>query len=154
MTIRRVHIYENLAWLNGLAADDANSALLSCCGSREWARQMADVRPFAMIESVFASAGDVWRSISTPDRLEAFTGVMKESVPCAPDADGKLLAAARRYRDKFGFDFVIYRNGKSASELGAICEARLRNSVETELSIAAAEQIKTTEARLAVLLEK
>ena len=58
------------------------------------------------------------------------------------------------YEDKFGFIFIVCATGKSADEMLAICRARLGNSVETELQIAAEEQPKITEIRLNKLLEK
>src|SRR5690349_14163337 len=48
-----IPVYKNLAWLNGLPAEDAESEFLNCCGSTEWARRMAAARPFAMLDELF-----------------------------------------------------------------------------------------------------
>ena len=58
------------------------------------------------------------------------------------------------YEERFGFIFIVCATGKSAKEMLAICKARLGNSVETELRLAAVEQEKITEIRLTKLLEK
>lgn len=132
-----VQIYKNLSRLNALGSDEAEAAFLACCGSREWARRMANACPFAMIENVFTEATRIWNSLSTLDRLEAF----------------RLADANAAYSDKFGFGLVIFKNGKSGDELAAIARARLGNSTETELKLADAEQQKIIEARLAAMLE-
>jgi 2-oxo-4-hydroxy-4-carboxy--5-ureidoimidazoline (OHCU) decarboxylase len=60
----------------------------------------------------------------------------------------------RLYHEKFGFIFIISATGKTAEEVLAIAKARVRNSVETELKIAAEEQNKITQLRLTKLLER
>ena len=51
------------------------------------------------------------------------------------------------YFDRFGFIFIICATGKSAAEMLQQLRARLRNSRETEIAIAAAEQQKITDLR-------
>ncbi len=58
------------------------------------------------------------------------------------------------YEERFGFIFVVCADGKSSNELLSICRARLRNSAETELQIAAEEKLKIIEVRLAKVLER
>ena len=58
----------------------------------------------------------------------------------------------REYEDKFGFIFIVCATGKPAAEMLDILRERLRNDIETELSIAAAEQAKITELRLKKLV--
>lgn len=170
-------IYKNLSWLNELTADEAESIFRDCCGSSEWARRMSAARPFAMLENLFKSADDIWFSLSSVDHLEAFASHPKiGSKKAAPKQQRKsaewssseqsgmdaatenvrngLAEANRLYLKKFGFIFIICATGKSADEMLAICKARLRNSVATELQIAAEEQRKITEIRLNKLFEK
>ena len=170
-------IYKNLAWLNDLIYAEAEKTFLDCCGSTEWARQMADARPFAMLEHLFTLAESKWFSLSPADHLEAFAAhpkigskkaAEKQQARSAQWSAGEqasvngsaesilnaLAEANRLYQDKFGFIFIVCATGKTADEMLAICKARLGNSVETELNIAAVEQSKITEIRLKKLLER
>lgn len=170
-------IYQNLAWLNDLPPAEAEAVFLDCCGSSEWARRMAAARPFPMLEALYGTAATIWFAQSRADHLEAFASHPKigASKPAASqkvqaadwsreeqsgtdsvknEVREELRKANRLYEDKFGFIFIICATGKTADEMLAICRARLGNSVETELAIAAEEQQKITELRLGKLLEK
>ena len=63
---------QDLAWLNSMPHDEAVKALLQCCGSKRWAENVAKARPYASLESLIASANDIWRSLNPDDWLEAF----------------------------------------------------------------------------------
>ena len=138
---------------------------------------MAVSRPFPMLENLYAAAGDIWFSLPPADHLEAFASHpqigSKKTAPsqkkqaadwsageqsgvsnAAENVREQLADANRLYKNKFGFIFIVYASGKTADEMLAICRARLGNSVETELKIAAQEQHKITETRLNKLLEK
>ncbi|HVF47351.1 MAG TPA: 2-oxo-4-hydroxy-4-carboxy-5-ureidoimidazoline decarboxylase [Pyrinomonadaceae bacterium] len=170
-------IYKNLAWLNDLPEAQAESAFRDCCGSVRWARRMALARPFRVLDDLYETAEKLWWSLSPGDHLEAFaahpkigskgsaTGPKAKSaqwskgeqsrVEGAPAAVRRALAEANRlYEKKFGFIFIVCATGKSAEEMLAICKARLGNSVETEIRLAAEEQRKITEIRLNKLLER
>jgi OHCU decarboxylase len=58
--------------LNAFDPDAAVSALLLCCGSSRWARQMAAARPFASVEAMVAAADAYWGALDPVDWLEAF----------------------------------------------------------------------------------
>lgn len=171
------HIYKNLAWLNDLPVDQAKSAFLDCCGSTEWARRMALARPFPLVEKLCETAESTWFSLSPADWLEAFASHPKigskktPSIQKARAAEwssseqsgvnaaantvrNELDEANRLYQDKFGFIFIVCATGKSADEMLAIARARLGNSAETEMRIAAEEQLRITQIRLNKLLEK
>ncbi len=72
----------------------------------------------------------------------------------AAGQDHELAEASSLYEAKFGFIFVLCVGDKSPDEVLAICRARLGNSVETELQIAAEEQRKIIEIKLDKLLEQ
>ncbi|HJY27901.1 MAG TPA: 2-oxo-4-hydroxy-4-carboxy-5-ureidoimidazoline decarboxylase, partial [Pyrinomonadaceae bacterium] len=59
----------NLAGLNSLSAHEAAKELLQCCGSKRWARQMADARPYDNLADVIARANEVWQSLDREDWL-------------------------------------------------------------------------------------
>jgi OHCU decarboxylase len=138
---------------------------------------MAAARPYDMIEDLYTTAEQTWFDLSTGDHLEAFAAHPKigsskpadtqkeqaadwskgeqSGVGAAADGVKRELAEANRlYEEKFGFIFIVSATGKSADEMLAICRARTRNSLETELKLAAIEQWKITEIRLNKLLEK
>jgi OHCU decarboxylase len=175
--LRKFHVYKNLEQLNKLPKDKAEVTFRDCCGSSEWARLMAEARPFEMIENLYQRADSIWFSLSSVDHLEAFAAHPKiGSKKAAPKQQAKsakwssdeqsgmktaddeikngLAEANHLYLEKFGFIFIVCATGKSAQEMLAICRARLRNSLSTELQIAAQEQSKITEIRLNKLLEK
>ena len=68
------------------------------------------------------------------------------------DADEETLHALARlnheYEERFGFIFIVFATGKSASDMLALLRSRINNSREAELQNAAAEQLKITLLRL------
>ena len=169
--------------LNELPPREAEALLLSCCGSREWARQLAAERPFGSAEELAEASDRIWRSLPNEEWLGAFaahprlgevagTGPAGLHPPSSPSrtadwsrreqagtksASSQTLAniaeANRRYEERFGHIFIVCASGKSAAEMLAEALARLHNDAQTELEIAAEEQRKITRLRLAKLLE-
>jgi len=75
-------------------------------------------------------------------------------VALAADATLRRLADANRdYEARFGYIFIVCATGKSAAEMLALLEHRLRHDAGDELAIAAEEQRKITRIRLMKLLE-
>jgi 2-oxo-4-hydroxy-4-carboxy-5-ureidoimidazoline decarboxylase len=76
----------------------------------------------------------------------------------AATADGqtraRLAEANRDYRSRFGYIFIVCATGKTAGEMLALLEARLRHDPGDELLIAAEEQRKIARLRLRKLLEQ
>src|SRR5262245_7121936 len=62
-----------LSELNALSSEDAESRFRDCCGSQEWARQMAEFRPFPNEAFLLDEAQKLWWNLSAEDWLEAFT---------------------------------------------------------------------------------
>jgi 2-oxo-4-hydroxy-4-carboxy-5-ureidoimidazoline decarboxylase len=148
-------IYKALAGINEMPAEAAEVVFLRCCGSHEWARRMAAERPFRLLTYLFETGEEIWFSLGAADHLEAFAAQPRLDVVGAEDDIKRQLAdVTHLYETKFGFIFVISTTGRSADELLAICRARIGNSVETELKLAAIEQWKITELRLNKLLEE
>jgi OHCU decarboxylase len=160
----------NLEILNALPPEVARAALLACCGSCNWARRLADQRPYRNIEELLAMADSVWADLGPDDWLEAFrahprigekpaqdqgtqAGAWSQQeqsgTHAAPHAVLDELAAANRaYEDRFGFLFIVCATGKSAQEMLALLRARLHNEPGRELRIAAEEQRRITRLRL------
>lgn len=161
--------------LNRLSRDEAREAFGQCCGTRRWIERMADARPFASRERVFAEADRIWSSLGPEDWREAFGhhprigGVEdlrkkfgstaewasgeQSGVQTASEAELKGLADGNdRYEKRYGHIFLVCATGKSAAEMLAILESRMNHSPEEELRIAAGEQAKITRIRLEKLI--
>lgn len=163
--------------INDMSEDEAYAALLRCCGSTRWAREMAKKRPFASISSLMQIADATWGALDRTDWLEAFAAHPR--IGSKKDVEAKaastkqwstqeqagassaneetlhaIAAANAEYENKFGRIYLVCATGKSADELLQICENRLHNDAETELRIAAEEQRKITRLRLEKLLKE
>lgn len=71
----------------------------------------------------------------------------------SPETLANLADANREYEEQFGHIFIVCATGRSAAEMLALLEARLHNDPQTELAIAAEEQRRIMQLRLAKLLE-
>ena len=166
-----------LETLNSLSQERVDSEFLKCCGSRNWARTMAEARPFASVDQLLTKADSLWRSLSHEDWLEAFRAHPKIGEKKAATTQSKqaekwstqeqagtqeataetkaaLAEGNRKYMDRFGFIFIICASGNSADEMLASLNNRLQNDPETELVIASEEQRKITRLRLEKLVTK
>jgi OHCU decarboxylase len=66
----------------------------------------------------------------------------------------RLADANHAYETRFGYIFIVCATGKTADEMLALLESRLRHDAGDELRIAAEEQRKITRLRLTKLLEQ
>jgi OHCU decarboxylase len=166
---------DGLTRLNHWSTVEARAALLSCCGSREWARRMANERPFQDIEALLREAVRIWQDLGPDDRLEAFSAHPRIGEDPASSGEStraarwsaleqtrageassslkqSLAEANRRYEARFGYVFLVCASGKSASEILDELEARLMHDPKHEIGVAAAEQQRITAMRLARLV--
>jgi len=164
-----------LAWLNTLAGGDAARELLQCCGSKRWAQEVANRRPYQSLEALITTANDIWWSLKPDDWLEAFRshpkiGEKKAAEPVSsqsrewsgqeqagvskvpPETLESLATLNRAYEQKFGFIFIICASGKTSEEMLSALRERLEHDPAAELRIAAGEQSKITELRLRKLI--
>ena len=157
--------------LDAASETEARELLTMCCGSPAWVDRMLAHRPFGSDEQLHAMARQEWFAL-TPDLWkDAFAQhpaigdreALRERFPktaefsadeqrgVADASDHTLDALAERnrdYRARFGHIFIVCATGKSADELLASLDARLKNDPQTELLIAAGEQAKIIELRL------
>jgi 2-oxo-4-hydroxy-4-carboxy-5-ureidoimidazoline decarboxylase len=158
--------------LNALERDEAARALRRTCGAERWVERMLELRPFHSSEELYRKAREEWHALAREDYLEAFghhprigedLGELRRrfqntahlssreqaAVALADEATLEALRDANAaYRERFGFIFIICATGKSAHEMLAALNARMRNDPDTELQIAAAEQAQITRLRL------
>ena len=136
-------------------------------GLSKWQRR----RPFESEAAVFETAARIWWQLSEVDWLEAFAAHPRigdlEAIRAkfattaawasgeqagaigAPDEILQALALGnRQYEEAFGFIFIVCATGKTAGEMLAILRQRIINDRESELRLAAGEQLKITTIRL------
>jgi OHCU decarboxylase len=171
-----MNLRESLERLNSLSAAEAETELLKCCGSTEWARALAARRPFGDAPELLAAAEEIWWNLSERDWLEAFAAhpriggrepaartqpAQAESWSRQEQAGARdaaqatldeLAAANRAYEEKFGHIYIVCATGKTAAEMLALLHARLSNEASAELRTAAGEQSRITRLRLEKLL--
>ena len=168
---------DDLEEINQKEPAEAESMFCACCGSTEWAKRMASLRPFESEDSLMQAAASIWNELKTSDWLEAFgshpkigdtkaaSSQQEQSVDWSAGEQAgmssadkllkqELAEANREYFDKFGFIFIVCATGKGAEEMLEICTSRITNDRKTEIANAAAEQQKITEIRLRKLLSQ
>lgn len=150
--------------------------LTKCCGSSAWVQRMLPFIPADDMVELLEDAEEQWWLCSEADWKEAFTHHPKigdmdslkkkfaSTVNWASgeqsgvqDANEKTLEALaegnRLYEEKFGYIFIVCATGKSATEMLELLQARLKNTPEEEIQIAADEQNKITKLRIEKLLQ-
>lgn len=164
-----------IAELNQLPRAALQKQLLKCCGSARWVEKMMEQAPYRELALMEYYAQKIWWECSEADWLEAFAHhprigskeVLAEkfaatahwaareqegTAVASQDVLDALLEANDAYQQQFGFIFIVCATGKSAAEMLAILQARLSNTREAEIKIAAGEQEKITTIRLKALL--
>lgn len=164
-----------LAELNAAPATIFKEKMEKCCGSGNWVAKMLQARPFATRHDLLKKADDAWFSSKKNDWLEAFTHhprigdveSLKQKFASTAnwasgeqgrikEADDALLSDLKRYNDlyfeKFGFIFIVFATGKSASEMLNLLKTRYDNELVEEITNATIEQSKITKLRLEKLI--
>lgn len=161
--------------LNQLPTADLRYRLQACCAAVKWVDGMLEQRPYASVADLHAAAESLWPTLTNRDWLEAFDAhpmignlnSLKQKYANtqatagheqsgAQDADERTLKHLQnlndRYLARFGFIFIVYATGKSASDMLALLEARINNTFTEEVPNAALEQVKITHLRLEKIL--
>jgi 2-oxo-4-hydroxy-4-carboxy-5-ureidoimidazoline decarboxylase len=164
-----------LVELDAMTAREAESVLISCCGSRAWVSQMIARRPFGDVPALLHAADDVWWSLGPDDWREAFAHhprIGEQRTAAAQDGRARAWSAGeqrgvadadadvrraiaegnREYERRFGHIYLVSAAGKTGDELLALLRERLSNDAATELRVSAGEQAKITRSRLLKLL--
>jgi OHCU decarboxylase len=155
--------------INAMSKGEAELVLRTCCGSTGWAAMMAAARPFISIPAMLLTGDVIWSALGLTDWLEAFAAhprIGERPAPASPtaawsseeqsgvaaDSRARFEQLNRDYEARFGFVFIVRAAGRSAAEIAAILERRMRNNPDDELHEAAEEQRQITRLRLTRLL--
>uniref|UniRef100_E6QJZ4 2-oxo-4-hydroxy-4-carboxy-5-ureidoimidazoline decarboxylase n=1 Tax=mine drainage metagenome TaxID=410659 RepID=E6QJZ4_9ZZZZ len=155
---------------NKAEESSAIESLLHCCATRKWAAQLASARPFSSLEALIAASDQVWLAMTQHDWMEAFAAhprigekkaasASAQSTTWSSDEQRQTEEASqqtlrwldeknRKYEETFGFTFIVCATSKSAEEMLAILERRLRQTQLQELLEAAEQQRQITNLRL------
>ncbi|MFJ9802125.1 2-oxo-4-hydroxy-4-carboxy-5-ureidoimidazoline decarboxylase [Streptomyces wuyuanensis] len=150
----RAHL-PGLGRFNTAPAASATATLLSCCGSRRWARRVAAHRPYPDLGALLAAADEASYDLAAADLDEALAAESSSGLhPAAPAAAHTALRAAHAaYEASFGHAFVICLDGFRADEQSdqvlAGIRSRLTNDPDEERVVAADELRRLARARLA-----
>ncbi|WP_447042001.1 2-oxo-4-hydroxy-4-carboxy-5-ureidoimidazoline decarboxylase [Streptomyces sp. DSM 118878] len=150
--------------LNSADPDVAEAALLTCCGSRRWARRVAAHRPYPDLDALLAASDEASYDLPPSHLVEALTcepldpGVPGQSAPHGTygAADTALRAAHAAYESRFGHAFVICLDdvapGEALDHLLSGIRSRLGNDPEEERVVAADELRRLIRGRLTRLV--
>ena len=165
-----------LAEFNNLNHSEAEAELQQCCGAAAWTEELSMGRPYPGLNQLIIKAESAWNSCTHSDWLQAFeqhprignlgslrkkfgstkSWAQKEQ-EAAKRADDEVLQELAylndRYFQKFGYIFIVFATGKTAIQMLEILKQRIGNSVEDEITNAAAEQLKIAKLRLHKLLD-
>jgi 2-oxo-4-hydroxy-4-carboxy-5-ureidoimidazoline decarboxylase len=162
---------EVLARWNDIDSEEAAEEILSCCGSKSWARGMASQRPILDETGLLAACDQVWRNLAESDWIEAFNSHPRigeshaqvsrpvKSAEWSGEEQGIVATAAedvkfalaegnRAYEERFHRIFIVCAAGKSAAEILEILRRRMRSDETTELLEAGEQQRKIAHLRL------
>ncbi len=143
-------IYEHSAWVAEAAAAEAAAAgdldeiatlLAECVDNAATDRQLALIRAHPDLAGKAQIAGELTAD-STAEQASA--GLDQ----CTAEEYDRFQALNTRYKDKFGFPFVMAVRGSSRAEILAAFAARLENDATTEFETALAEIHKIARLRL------
>jgi 5-hydroxyisourate hydrolase / 2-oxo-4-hydroxy-4-carboxy-5-ureidoimidazoline decarboxylase len=162
---------------NQLERNSAHEMLATTCGSSNWQSLIMTRFPFVSEAELVKTAGEVWYyGCSRQDWLEAFShhpkigdiNSLAERFPTTKHLAGseqsgvntasqeiieQLAKANELYEAKFGFIFIVFATGKTATEMLRILIDRSSNNYEEELIIAMGEQLKITINRFKKVIE-
>ncbi|MCE7078638.1 2-oxo-4-hydroxy-4-carboxy-5-ureidoimidazoline decarboxylase [Streptomyces sp. ST2-7A] len=144
--------------LNAADTATAEALLLPCCGSRRWARRVAEHRPYGDLGALLAAGDEASYDLTPADLAEALAAEPRDaaSLRVGADAEGAartaLHAALTAYEECFGHGFVLHLDPRRPEEwldltLTAL-RTRLSGDPETEREDSAEQLRRLTRARL------
>jgi 2-oxo-4-hydroxy-4-carboxy-5-ureidoimidazoline decarboxylase len=160
-------VQQALAGFNTAPAADVEAALLACCASPQWARQVAAGRPYPSPDALYAAADDALAALDDTEFSAALAGhprigVRAESGSSQREQSGvaassdetraALVEGNREYEARFGHVYLVCADGRSGDELLAVLHERLHNDATAEHAVAREELRKINRIRLRRLI--
>jgi 2-oxo-4-hydroxy-4-carboxy-5-ureidoimidazoline decarboxylase len=160
-----------LPGLNALPTPEAERVLAACCASPRWAASVASGRPYSSPGQLYDAADDALADLDDEDiaialaghprigeRPEGAAGAWSRreqaGVTCAQARTLQALADGNRaYEARFGHVYLVCASGRSAEDLLAVLQERLRNEPVTERAVVRRELGLINRIRLARLVE-
>lgn len=152
---------------NAMPIRRAVHAVYECCCSVPLAADLARDRPYENHDALFRKADELLFGLSE-DSIDSILQGYREvgrragspksaGEQCAvfderPEVMEQLIAASRRYREHFGFNFVMYVDGHCAQDVLAAMTDRLHNDYETERKVVRNELARINRIRLERML--
>jgi 2-oxo-4-hydroxy-4-carboxy-5-ureidoimidazoline decarboxylase len=160
-----------LSELNSLDAPQAQTWFSQCCVAQRWCDLMVAARPYASFDAVLEHAALSWAQCNNTDYLAAFEGhpmigdvaslrakyastkaLASNEQQGAAQADESTLTELSElnhlYLARHGFIFIICATGLSAQSMLDALKSRVHNDTNTEIKLAADEQLKITLLRI------
>ncbi|MEV0028533.1 2-oxo-4-hydroxy-4-carboxy-5-ureidoimidazoline decarboxylase [Nocardia sp. NPDC050793] len=152
---------------NALSNAAARAALLACCASTAWARDVLAGRPYRSADDLYETADavlatlpeeDIDRALAghprIGDRTDSAASAREQSeVTAATDAVRAALAEGNRaYEQRFGHRYLVCATGRSGAELLDLLTTRLHNDPATERAVMRTELAKINRIRLRWML--
>ena len=161
--------------LDAMPESEAADVLRACCGASRWVDHMVARRPFRSADALFSAADEIWDSCSASDWMEAFghhprigadhpapsqgeraaawsAGEQSAAKAASVTVQEELAEVNREYEERFGYTYIVCATGKTADEMLASAQSRMKNDPDKELQVAAEEQRMITRIRLQKLL--
>ncbi|MCD4525599.1 2-oxo-4-hydroxy-4-carboxy-5-ureidoimidazoline decarboxylase [Nocardioides sp. cx-173] len=143
-----------LGELNAASTDEATALVRGWADVPAWAAAVVGARPYADVPALRAAAAayaDAW----TPEEVTAalaghprigeraagdgasaaMSRAEQAGVPEDDDVLARLAEGNRRYEETFGRIYLVRAKGRSAEEMLALLEQRLRHDPDTELLV-------------------
>ncbi|WP_172798225.1 2-oxo-4-hydroxy-4-carboxy-5-ureidoimidazoline decarboxylase [Mycobacterium sp. GA-1285] len=131
---------------NAMPMRRAVHAVYECCCCVPLAAELARGRPYPDHESLFREADALLFSLG-----EESIDTILQAYPDIGRRPG-LAGTAQRYREHFGFGFVMFVNGVDDDQVLATMSDRMHNDAETERKIMRNELARINRARLQRML--
>ncbi|HKC28426.1 MAG TPA: 2-oxo-4-hydroxy-4-carboxy-5-ureidoimidazoline decarboxylase [Jatrophihabitans sp.] len=151
---------------NSAAADELRTSLRACCAADAWIEAIIAGRPYADEARLAAVSDAATAALDDTGLGEALAGhprigdrghgwsrqEQSGMAGASADVQTELAAANADYERRFGHVYLVCATGRSATELLAICRARLGNDPDDERAVVLGELAKINRLRLEKLL--
>ncbi|MBB6405730.1 2-oxo-4-hydroxy-4-carboxy-5-ureidoimidazoline decarboxylase [Arthrobacter sp. AZCC_0090] len=167
-------VHDGLEAFNSLPEAEALTAVASCCPLPEWGSTVVSARPFRSVEEAEDQAGVATRAIpdgTLPDVLNLFPPIavdrggdsraanwsrQEEAAihASASDVKAQLVETGLKFKERFGYTFVIAAAGRTSPEVLEAMKERLRAEPGQELATSRQQLELICRMRIAKLMQQ